>query len=674
MSRPGWAGALCVVALAVATTAVFARHLFGHWIFPWDFVGTYTATPPFVAATFGSGHFATWSPYVASGFPVAVNLQAGMYFPVWWVFGLLGVPLNLTALTAIQVAHVLFGAAGLLALARARGLEWPWALAAGLGYVFFGAFYGEAEHADIFRGFAYLPWLLWCLTPPRDEGPWNRLIALPLMAWLIVSGAYPGQVVSYSLVGLVYLAFGLRGGLWRSYRAPLAAAVIASGAIVFAVMLPYLLAQGHQLIRIGPPTAAVRAKRSFGPIDLLGLYLNNWAWTHDGSVNSWGLGVPVIVGALLATRAALRRQLPLMAAGLVAFLLASTPKIGPIGKAMAALGPLFPSRFPAADYKAAIAVALLILATEGWRSLSTRSVKHTRVIAAISAAILIVGALIAPSDDAPVTRTWWVLAITIAGSAALVVLRPKLRILVVCLLALIAVDGIRQINNYGLGTVSSWQTPPAQAAHYRLRDGYISNLPAILNYAPRTRPARVAPFLPVVAHPGGSDPDAFGWVGAGYHLIDYGGTVERSLWDAEHNPALLKLMLEPWHAFVWPCRVSGCSNGVVRLPPTGGWQPSASVTTLSYGLTSIVYRVDVRQPSLMVENELPVKGWQSDSPRATLVDAGLPLRAWRLAPGSYTFRAAYHQPGAHLQIATVVIALLAWAGCFFLVLRRRPKR
>ena len=202
--------ALAVALLATLTTGVFVRQLFGHWTFPWDFVGGYTATPPFVAVTVGSGHFVSWTPFVASGFPVDVDPQVGAYYPVWWLFGLLGVSLNLTALTIIQVVHVFFGAVGVLVLSRARRLEWPWATAAAVAYLFFGGFYSEAEHADIFRGFAYLPWLLWASTPPLDGRRWTRLATVPLLTWLIVSGAYPGQLVSFALTALVYVAVAVR--------------------------------------------------------------------------------------------------------------------------------------------------------------------------------------------------------------------------------------------------------------------------------------------------------------------------------------------------------------------------------------------------------------------------------------------------------------------------------
>src|ERR1700733_2555673 len=114
----------CLVAL---TVLVFWQQLFDHWTFPWDFLGTYTTTPAFVGASIENGHLSAWSPFVASGFPVDVNPQAGIYFPGWWLLGGLRIPLTLRVLTAVQVAHVLFGSIGVLMLARVRKIGWPWA-------------------------------------------------------------------------------------------------------------------------------------------------------------------------------------------------------------------------------------------------------------------------------------------------------------------------------------------------------------------------------------------------------------------------------------------------------------------------------------------------------------------------------------------------------------------
>ena len=43
-------------------------------------------------ATVGAGHALSWTPFVASGFPVDVSPQSGYYFPLWWAIGSVGVP------------------------------------------------------------------------------------------------------------------------------------------------------------------------------------------------------------------------------------------------------------------------------------------------------------------------------------------------------------------------------------------------------------------------------------------------------------------------------------------------------------------------------------------------------------------------------------------------------
>src|ERR1022692_3479133 len=73
--------------------------------------------------------------------------------------------------------------------------------------IFFGGFFGNAEHADYFRGFAYLPWLLYLLTLPRNGAAvWARTALLPFLFWALAAGAYPAQTVSFGIIALSYLS------------------------------------------------------------------------------------------------------------------------------------------------------------------------------------------------------------------------------------------------------------------------------------------------------------------------------------------------------------------------------------------------------------------------------------------------------------------------------------
>lgn len=661
---------LAFALLALLTAWVFHEQLFDGWSFPWDFLGGYSTTPAFVAATIGQGHPLAWSPYVAGGFPVDVDPQAGVYFPLWWALGVLGVPATLGVLTSIQVGHVLFAAVGVVALARARRLGWQWATVAGVAYLFFGGFYGQAEHADIFRGFAYLPWLLWSLTPPADARPWWRLAALAPLAWLIATGAYPAQIVSFALAGLVYVIVALRVDSpdgWRRHRVALVLAVVACAAVCAAVLLPYLRAEGAgELVRTNQPTASYRAMFAISPLDIFGLYLNNFAWTLEGTITTWAVGIPILVGLACARRATLARQAPLAACGTLALVLGMAPKVGFVGRAMTSAGPLFTSRFPASDYKAVVAIALIVISADAWSRLHTLGSRRWISVVAVGC-VLVGGALLVPHTYAQPTRVLWLVLAVIVASAALAIARPAPRVLVCVLLALVVIDGVREINDYLLqGVVSPWHAAPADLSYYHERDGAVRELPELLARAPETRPARV-PQSPI------PEVNASGWVADAYHATDYDPIRERALWQAENNPAWMRLLLEPWHAFTFPCAQVGCDSGNVHLPSPSAWSVDPNVRTLSYGADRIVYSVKVSRPTLMVENELAISGWHPSTELVKSVHSGTPFRSWRLSPGEYEFVASFQEPGRGRQELAAALALAAWLACALAIARRSSR-
>ncbi len=667
ISRTG----LALAVLAALTLAIFYRQVFYHWTFPYDYLATYTEAPPFVAASIASGHLYSWSPFIAAGSPTTINIQDGLYFPLWWLGGLLGLTLDLIQLTDIQVIHVFFAGVGALILSRTRGLSLRWAFVAALAYIFFGGFYGEAEHADAFRGFAYLPWLLWCLTVPRD-GPWRRICLLPIIGWLVFTGAYPGQTGSFAILGAIYVIVQLIGIDHRGRSLLLLVLpVLATAAVAIAVLFPYLHASGGgQLIRPIPATAAERQAGAFSVTDLLGLYLNPFAWHQDATLFSWSAGIPVLIGFVCARSASLRRQLPLIVIGIVALLLVFGAKLSPVAHVMADLPTLFPSRFPVVEYKAAITLVLILLAADAWGEIAEQRAKVGWSCPLLAAGLLLLGLALAPSTYAHPTRTVWLVIVVVVVTAVLVVIRPPARVFFTVLVALVAVDGWRAAHDQLLGgTASPWSITPAVAATIEAPQSYVFDLSTELAATPAARPARTAPSTPAI---GGFNTDTWGWVADGYRMSDYGGTVEKARAEAQETPKWERLMLEPWHAFTFSCAAVGCQSGHLDLPPVSSWRPSSAVTTTAYSIRGIVYSVHVSQPTLMIENELNVPGWSSGDARAVAVNAQIPLRAWRLDPGTYSFRATFHQPDRGVQCAAAIAAvLLGLAGVGWAV---RPRR
>ncbi len=664
--RPRMAIAGVLLAL---TVSVFWRHIFLGYSFPWDFEGKFTSTPPFVASTVGRGNWTEWAPFVGGGTPIAADPQTGLYYPVWWLMGLIRIPLTMGVLTDVQVVHVLVGALGVVALARARQLSWGWALVAAVPYVFFGGFYGQAEHADTFRGFSYAPWLLWSLTPPPPGRHWWRITALPAVGWLIATGAYPGQLPAFSLVGGAYIVTELTARrLWiRAYLLPLALGVLGSLLIVGGVLLPYLHAEANgTLFRPNQPTADVRALYALRPLDTLGLYLNNFAWTYEGTITAWAVGVPAILGLTAARRDTLTRHLSLAVAGSLALVLAVLPAWMPAGSLMTKLPFLFPSRFPASDYKAMIAVPLLIIAAEGWRRQAESGSARVWVPVAVGG-LLVAGVFLAPNaTGAGVTQAAWL----VIGVVALTVLVMRLaahitpRMLLPALLVLIIVDGARMTMDWNnFAGVSPWAVAPSDYPQQVLRDDLAQQLPEFVADPPERRPARTPPAVPIETQPQGSPSDADGLLGFGYYLGDYSGIITHARSVVENSPELTGLMLRPWSAWSWPCGELPCDGSPIQLPPVSQWTINPYITTTSYALSSITYSVDLSTPVVMVENELAIPGWSADLSSVHPVDVGGVFRAWELPAGHYQFTASYRQPERGVQEVLALAAILAWGGC-----------
>jgi hypothetical protein len=269
---------------------------------------------------------------------------------------------------------------------KARGIKPIWCLISGVSYLFFGGFYGNAEHADIFRGDAYLPWLLWGLTL-QDGKASQRILKIPLTTWLMVSGAYPGQTAAFAIAAAVYFGVEVLDGRCLSKRqcAVLGCVGFSTVAVVIAVLLPYMSADASgRLFRPSPPTPAWLAFWSFHPVDSFGIYLKAFAWHREGTIFSWTIGIPAAVSLVGLPRPLCNRHRPVIAAGFVALLMAVGGNVRSIASAMGALVPLF----PASDNKATIAVLLLVLAAAGWDHRTTRVVNPFRYLAAGSTLIL----------------------------------------------------------------------------------------------------------------------------------------------------------------------------------------------------------------------------------------------------------------------------------------------
>jgi hypothetical protein len=149
-------------------------------------------------------------------------------------------------------------------------------------------------------------------------------------------------------------------------------------------------------------------------------------------------------------------------------------------------------------------------------------------------------------------------------------------------------------------------------------------------------------------------------------------------------------MQAPWHPVLSvpadPSRVAGS----IRLPrPCLGrtWctdAPNAAdgIEQIAYGIDEIRYRVQLSQPTIMVENEIYFPGWRASvGPDAhqeeiPALEANGVFRAWLLPAGHYEMRARFRFPRISLYAGISIAAALVWLALLVRVGLRaaRPRR
>lgn len=665
--------------MAATTVAIFWRHLFAGWAFPYDYLA-FSRWAVFHTNTVGGGHFTEWIPFVGGGMALPNIAASGAFFPLWWVMGALHIPATITVLSVVHAGHILLGGAGVFVLAVTLGVERRWALVAGTAFLFFGGLYSNGFHDLVVRGQTYAPWLLWTLTPPRDRNQgWLKILFLPLWAWVFATGGYPGQVMAFLQVGGIYLAahLWLSRSRLREFLPYLAAALVASITAIAAAYLPALVAdRAGDLYRPFPPTAYWRDFFALKPIDLLGLYLNPFAWNIPVAlITGWAVGVVVLIGLTAVGRQELGRHLPLVLTGIAAFLLAFLPSWGPAGRLMASIPLLFPSRLPASDSKALAGVALVILGAIGWGRIAGGSAKNPLLPAAGVALLVIIGALMAPQyTTVPPASSLWLVATLAAAAILVIVLRKHLRpgVLVALVLLLTVVEGARVITDMQfLPGQPSWALPAEDFPERALHNRQARSLRNQLDHPPATRPARIPEKIPDLSIYGGDPNDAIGYLGASYNLGDFGSFLTTARQRITLDPSLREMMYRPWTAWVWSCEEMDCSGRELDVPNFAG-RESDRVRTLSYGLDAVRYRVDLAQDSLMIENETWARGWSADRAGVKPVSVDGTLRGWVLPAGNYEFTASFVLPERNMQLflAGLAVAAMAVSGLLY----RRSRR
>ncbi len=678
-----------LIIILVQHFLIFKDHYLHNVGFPWDFPSDYYNYVVYWISLVTKGIIPNWAPHQEMGYPLAMNLQAGIHYPLFWLFPLLQITYTLNAAVIFQALHVLLGAIGMYVFLRALGNKPVYACIGAVAFQFFGGFYSNSEHADIVRAFSLIPWLLYSFTFSfRSLSIPKRILAIPLFIFLLATGGYPGNFIAglavlavYSLIQLILLAVSSRS--WQK--------VLLMGICLFSLTF---LGVAMALFHLGPAfferAYLYRYTNSISPDIIMGLsiqefpslFLTNSAVEGEISMTSMFITLPVLILACFISWKYVKRSIAVIAVGLFGVLMAGGPNSILWILLTKVFTPLSYSRFPISDYRIFFAIALIVLALGGLKSILERQLKIASTL--LRTGVIIIGYLAGiiaclsfvppsfqgfsgPLDIKEAVQSAIIFILTIGA------IWVYFRVNHISPKALIILMGIFVIINgmQVLPTIEGWKEPNISnydklAFGYSFYDQSGNFKPYLISEQMSSkRPARISDqrWGPLVLSYVSGEFEIFGLPSNVFLLSN-----SNLIFDNQLDFAYMSL---PWTPLLLPLDLSYGENAI-SLPDNmiqtaiNNPAPPSAIVQDSYGINTIEYDINLKSPQLLIENEIYFPGWQADliDNQGQKVIQSVPVnrifRGWILPAGQYQMIANFSFPFQNLYISISALAIFFW--------------
>lgn len=452
-----------VFLLVILELWLFHGYITGSTIPPWDFLGSYN-TDAYVWWTQGS-FFAPidWSTSAWAGYPAALVLQnSAWYLPVG-IASLFG-PFTLHSAAILGALHVAFGSLGTYFLVRSMKTTFVVGLLATAAGFFAVGYFSNAEHVDITRGYALMPWALLALS---SRWPWKKAWSIPLAAlvlWQTVTGIYPGMLIALGYVGIVWVIFWqlIERPRFVKYLLPMGLASLAAILLSLPRLLPYALLQGG--VTAGLPETSRLTPTSIGTL-LFGYGATSLP--NDISMRSFFIPAAILALALFArwhdrtTKAGLAIGVPAVLLGM---------PFWPWYDVEQSLPGLGLSRFTMSDFKVFFILGIVLLACSGLtrmlelsqvRQLPT-SLRWSFGAAAVLTAVLAIAGIRGPYSGSDWAPGLLVFVLSLGVIAVFIIVRTRKAAagtFSAALIALTIVSGVIWANT----TAQPWNAPRVES-------------------------------------------------------------------------------------------------------------------------------------------------------------------------------------------------------------------
>lgn len=371
MQRKPWSlTTVCLSVLFGLNLLIFCQHYLNYAIFPWDFPLSYYTVPYYWISSIQHGQLPHWIAQQAMGYPLLMNLQSGFNYPIFWLFVVFNKAFTLHAAVVLQCLTIFGGGAGCFFLGRLLHFSPVESLFFGISYMFFGGFIGNAEHPDIIRGYAFLPWLMYVLYPKNAKLFSRLIVLLPLLTFCFLGGAYLGMIIAAAVILPIWWASILfKEKPIKQYFCYLSLAIFLAILIaIYIYAIPSLL-----LSEIDRAAKFNTVDHSYFSHSLLPTLIFNFKNLQlpndiDISMRSYFINCAMLVGFLLFNNHTIKANfswLIMLFSGLF------------FSSGLIHLKLLDLSRFPISDYKAFIIIPLLIIAVNNYKNVEINTQNKT---------------------------------------------------------------------------------------------------------------------------------------------------------------------------------------------------------------------------------------------------------------------------------------------------------
>lgn len=652
---------LIFLLLLLQNILIFNKHYFYDVGIPWDFVETYAALPYFWIESLKNGVTPSWIPFQGMGYPLYSQLQSGYLYPPNWLFVIFDISYTIHNAVIMHGIHILFGSLGAVFLSKLLGLNWREALLSGVLYQGFGAFYSNAEHVDIIRSYAFTPWII-----APFVANWNSsskllvfsILALPVWIFFAWTGGYIGITIATLFVSGIVLFFRVlfennhkKIGFYTFF-------LLFTSILISAVYILPALLDSEEYIR----SNAQLTYDYFHWIDVFScIYpINYLTLPHDISMRSISIGMVGLCLILIGIKYIKEWNFKLILIFVISTAMASGILHSILIKYLPQLGL---SRFTMGDYRGMMGLSLIIIASSNLRYLNHLTINNYKTIALIVLGFIIIGNYVIEINSPNHMKDVLLLSFFI-------------------FLTLLSFLTYRYNIKLGLGLIIIVCILDFARIHYKKNYWYTKN---ITNYIETTflpyKDSKVKlsnEFLKKTNRPARLDITArplsySGYYNGNYLLNDYGGSMHLKRHASIRNNQLLKqFAMLPWTAI----ELSSMSIDENFLK-----QQTNNIKLVSYGMSKIIYELNLPKQVQIVENEIFWNGWKGyiiDQNEIVISEIQSfdfhGFRAWNLPAGQYRLLASFVPPYQKISLYVSAIGLFFWILIIYKTLDKRRKK